>query len=495
MAVGQSRTLKLALLAEVADFSKNLKTASTDTQSLGDQFEDFGKKAGLAFAAVGAALGVFAKQSIENAIADEAAQRKLAMTIENTTTATANQIAGVEKYISTTSLAIGVTDDELRPAFARLVRSTKDVEDAQRLLNLALDISAATSKPLEVVTNALGKAYDGNLNALGKLGLGIDQSIIKSKDFDLVYQNLTTTFGGFADNEAQSTEKAFERIKIAQDEVKEQIGAALLPAVQDLTDFILMEVVPVVQSFTDGLTGANGLTEGLTDSQVTALEWGKRVRGLISTVIEFKDELIVLGAVIAGIFLVNKISAGVTATIAAIKLLITAYNALKASSIVAGVASAFALNPLLGVGAAALAAGVLAAANALANNSNVDTATLGASSELGFPTNFANFNVSTTPGTSQGPTAESIARFSNNPVEVAAANAAIAAQASSNVLNTPFNAGSFRMGEAASLAGASPTIVVNVSGAIDQEGTARTIVNTINDSYYRGTGGAGTFVA
>ena len=33
-------------------------------------------------------------------------------------------------------------------------------------------------------------------------------------------------------------------------------------------------------------------------------------------------------------------------------------------------------------------------------------------------------------------------------------------------------------------------IVVNVSGAIDPEGTARTIVNTLNSSFYRGTGGA-----
>jgi hypothetical protein len=31
---------------------------------------------------------------------------------------------------------------------------------------------------------------------------------------------------------------------------------------------------------------------------------------------------------------------------------------------------------------------------------------------------------------------------------------------------------------------------VNVSGALDKEGTARTIVDTLNNSFYRGTGGA-----
>ena len=39
------------------------------------------------------------------------------------------------------------------------------------------------------------------------------------------------------------------------------------------------------------------------------------------------------------------------------------------------------------------------------------------------------------------------------------------------------------------------TINVTVNGAIDAEGTARTIVNTLNDSYYRGTGGAGALQA
>jgi hypothetical protein len=41
----------------------------------------------------------------------------------------------------------------------------------------------------------------------------------------------------------------------------------------------------------------------------------------------------------------------------------------------------------------------------------------------------------------------------------------------------------------------SNTINLTVNGAIDAEGTARTIVNVLNNSYYRGTGGAGTLVA
>jgi hypothetical protein len=497
--MAQSRTLKLALLADIADFSKNINTAGGQSKTLGDQFEDFGKRAALAFAAAAAAIGAYAAAAIKNAAADEAAQRNLALTIENTTTATSKQIKGVEDYISKTSLAIGITDDQLRPAFGRLVRSTKDVEEAQKLLNLALDISSATGKPLETVANALGKAYDGNLTSLGKLGLGLDQSIIKSKDFDKVFQSLTGTFGGFAENEAQSTEKAFARIKIASDEVQEQIGTALLPLIQELTAFILADVVPVIQQFVNGLTGVGGLAEGLSESEQMGLTWGKRIRNLIGTVVEFKDELIAVAAVIGTIFVVSKISAAVTATIALIKTLIAAYNVLKASAIVTGVATAFALNPLLGVGAVALAAGVLSAANALANSSQGETQ-FAVGGAPGAISGGGGGSTSGSGGTGGGTTSGG----GGGGVSAAVASAVVATKAITGGFTDSQNAarlvaaggGGFTDSQnAARLAAQAPTINLTVNGAIDKEGTARTIVETLNSSYYRGTGGASALQA
>jgi hypothetical protein len=494
--MAQSRTLKLALLADIANFSTNMGTAGKQSQTLGDQFEAFGKKAALAFAAAGAAIGAYAKVAIENAAADEKAQRNLQLTIENTTSATAKQIAGVEDYISKVSLQIGVTDDELRPAFGRLVRSTKDVEDAQRLLNLALDISAATGKPLEGVANALGKAYDGNAASLGRLGLGIDSSILKSKDFDAIFNTLTDTFGGFADNEAQSVDKAFARIKIAGDEIQEQIGMALLPVIERLTTYILESVVPVVQQFVNGLTGSGGLSEGLSDSEKKAYTWGERVKAVMKTVGEFKEELIAVAAVVGTVFLVSKIQAGVVATIALINTLIKAYNALKASAIVAGVASAFAMNPLLGVGAAALAAGVLSAANALANRSN-GQAEAPSTGAIPYSSGFAAPTVPTPSGGGMGGGGGSFSGAGGGGVSTAAAAAAAAndqviglqtGSAEATGLSDAANAARLGLG--------STTINLTVVGAYDKEGTARTIVETLNNSTWRGGGGgAGSLVA
>jgi hypothetical protein len=460
---GTSRTLKLALLADVADFTKNIGTAGKSTQTLGDQASEFGKKAALAFAAAGAAIGAFAMASVKAAAEDEAGQKKLEETIRNTTNATAQQIAGIDKYITKQSIATATTDDIIRPALSRLLRSTGDLTKAQELLTLSQEIAAATGKPLEAVTNAVAKSFDGSNAALTKLGVGIDAATLKTLTFDQTQALLNKTFDGFIQNQSTTAAFKFQQLSIAVNETKEQIGAALLPAVTSLTNYILTNVVPVVQSFINGLTGQNGLTTGLTKSQISAIEWGKKVRAVIDTVIEFKEVLIATAAVIGTIFVVNKIAAGVVATIALINTLIKAYNLLKASSIVAGVASAFALNPLLGVGAVALAAGVLAGANALAGRSDTPSASSG-SSVSGFSGTMPN-----------GQT------FSTGGVATAASSAAAASKvvASSSAATRSTGAGS-----------SGSTINLNVNGAIDPEGTARTIVDTLNNSYYRGTGGA-----
>ena len=252
MATG-TRALTLKLLADVDNFTKNLKSADTEVTSFGQKISDYGKKAALAFAAVGTAAVAASIEMVKNAAADEAAQRLLAKTIENTTKATKGQIAAVEDYITQTSLAKGVTDDELRPAFARLTRSTKDVEESQKLLNLAMDISSATGKPLEAIANSLGKAYDGNTNALGKLGLGIDQSVLKTKDFNKVYESLRTSFAGFAEQEANTFEGKLRRLQIAFDEGKETIGSYILTAITPMVELIVSKVIPAISDFTNNI--------------------------------------------------------------------------------------------------------------------------------------------------------------------------------------------------------------------------------------------------
>ena len=365
--------VKITFDADLDELKKGVKSATTEVQGFGSRVADFGKKAALAFAVAGAAVTAFAVSAVKAAAQDQAAQQKLADTIKATTDATAQQIAGIDRYITKTSIAASVTDDQIRPALARLARSTGDVKESQDLLALALDLSAASGKSLEVTSNALAKANEGSNTALKKLGLGLDENYLKTASNDQIVKDLTATYGNFSENQAKTAEARFRSMSIAIQESKEAIGAALLPVAEKLATFVLETLIPAIDGFIAGLTGNAGLKSSLTESQKNMFEWGERVRGLIKTIIDFKEELLVVGGVIAAVFVASKISAGVTATIAVIKSLIVAYNALKASAIVAGVASAFALNPLLGVGAVALAAGVLAGANALARSGDTST--------------------------------------------------------------------------------------------------------------------------
>ena len=148
---GTSRALTLKLLADVDNFTKNLNKADGEVTSFGDKVSGFGKKAGAAFAIAGAAAAAYAGKllvdGVQSAIADAAAQEKLAKTLENVTGATNAQIAATEAYITKTSLAFGVTDDELRPSLERLARATGDVQSAQELQTIALDVAAGSGAP------------------------------------------------------------------------------------------------------------------------------------------------------------------------------------------------------------------------------------------------------------------------------------------------------------------------------------------------------------
>lgn len=496
MASTGSRTLKLSLLADVAEFSKNIKVASKDTESIGDQFTDFGKKAGLAFAAAAAAIGAFALASVKAAAEDEVSQKKLEETIRNTTTATAEQIAGIDKYVTAQSIATATTDDEIRPALSRLLRATGDLTKSQELLTLSQEISVATGKPLEAVTNAVAKSFEGSNTALGKLGIGIDAATLKTLTFDQTQQLLNSTFDGFIENQSETAAFKFKQISIAVNESKEAIGAALLPVVKELADFLIITVVPAIESFVAGLTGKDSLAEGLSKSQTKAVEWGKKVRGVIDTVIDLKDELIAVALVIGTVFVVSKITAGVVATIALINTLIKAYNLLKASALVAGIASAFALNPLLGVGAVAIAAGVLAAANALTNQSNGETqfAVGGAPGAISGGGSGGSTGGNSAGIGGGGSSSGGGATFkATSGIAAAAASAAKAGGAFTDSQNAARLAAAGGGGFTDSQNAARINLTVN--GALDAEGTARTIVETLNNSFFRGTGGASNLQA
>jgi hypothetical protein len=488
-----SRTLKLSILGDVDNLNKSLKTAGKDVETFGDKMGKVGKMVGAAFVAAAAAAGAYAikigVEGVKAAIADEKAQTQLALALENATGATKAQIAATEQSILQMSLATGVADDDLRPALGRLVRSTGDITKAQDLLSTALDVATATGKPLETVANALGKAYDGNTAALGKLGIGLSAAELKTMDFTQVQGKLSDLFGGAAARNADTYAGRIARMQVAFNEAKETIGFALLPILEKLMGFINNNALPIINKFSGAFSlDGNGLGGVITTlGNIIVNTFTPIINGLLKAFGYIKDAIgdnldtfkefggyiatylaPVIGTVLGGALQVaGKIAGGVI-------------------DVIAGVVKI--LNGLIS-GAVAGINALISAYNAIPFLPNVGKIT---TPTVSVPSIQTPKIPTTTPTIPSIPAPSSGGGGGGGGVAKAASVAASTAL-TSQVIGGSFDAGSFRKGEEKDRVGT--TINLTVTGAFDKEGTARTIVETLNSSYYRGTGGAGALAA
>ena len=456
--VAQSRTLKLSILADVDQLKKSLNSANADVENSSSKLGDFSKKAGVAFAAAAAAAGAYAVKlavdGVKAAIEDEAAQIRLATALKNATGATDEMIASVEKQILKTSLATGVADDKLRPALQRLTLSTGDVTKAQDLLNLSLDISQSTGKSLDSVANALGKSYDGNSAALGKLGIGLSAAELKTMSFTEQQEYLTKLFGGAAAANAETFAGRIQVLKNGFNEAQEAIGAKLLPIIEQLVAFVVNKVVPALGRFADFFKPITKAIDDNKESFILFIEFIQTyvvpvlvnvLGGALQTVGKIAGAVVgVIGSVIK---VINTLIQG---TIDGINFLIKAYNAVNL-----GLPD---LKPVSGVGA-----------QGSGSYSSI-------SGVLGSSGSSSTVNVSTPPPI----TVPSITGAAVASAASGASKAAASTKAAAAIMGHRTDAGSI--------------INLTVNGAIDSEGTARTIVNTLNDSYFRGTGGGNQLV-
>ena len=207
-------------------------------------FDDKGVKKGQA------SLGSLAKSSLAGALSvgvvvdqlgkavkaaaeDQKAQEQLELAVRNNTSANTEQIEAMEKTIGRMEMQKAVADDELRPALGNLVRATGDVAKAQDLLNLSLDISAATGRDLQSVTLALSKAQTGNITALTRLGIPLSAAAVKSKDLSAIQDELRVRFAGASDAAAASADGGMKKLQIALDNAYETVGYKILPVLGD----------------------------------------------------------------------------------------------------------------------------------------------------------------------------------------------------------------------------------------------------------------------
>lgn len=142
----------------------------------------------------GVALASFAKKSLSAFIADELAATKLTNAVKNLGLEFANPY--ISDYIANLEKTSQVADDELRPAFQRLLQQTGSLAKSQSILNTAIEVSRGTGESLASVSEDLAKAYYGNTKGLQKYSLGLTKVELQTKSFAELQDILTKKFQG-----------------------------------------------------------------------------------------------------------------------------------------------------------------------------------------------------------------------------------------------------------------------------------------------------------
>ena len=419
-------------------------------------------------------------------------------------------------------------------------------------VSLASDLASFNNTSPEQAINAIGSALRGEAEPLRAYGVLLDDASLRQAALELgivsttknaltpqqkvlaaqalIYKQTSAAQGDFertSDGLANKT-----RILTAQlENAKVTIGNALLPVVLELANFFSEKVIPIVQkvadafgSKSDGMSGTlNNLAKSIQSFVQPIFEGFKTAFDSIKeTIIENKDEfqsffdLIkaaapIIGKVIGAAFsfigdvasvvlnifanVVGALRGLINTAIDLINVAIRGFNLIKPGADVA---------PIGKIGSTSGSGGFATGGAPSAISGSGSSA--GGGITGGGLTGGTTGGGTTGGGTTGGGTAGSsggLAAVTKKVTKVVddVAGAFDVFGANTTTLagimaasNQPFKFGTSGV-NTNSLAGImaasnAPTINLTVNGAIDSEGTARTIVDTLNNSYYRGTGGA-----
>lgn len=319
----------------ISDFdNKGIKKA----ERAFSEIEKAGTKVGSALKSallpVGIALGGLAVAGAKFAMAaaeDQKSAALLARQLKVTTKATDAQVKATENFILQMSLANGVADDELRPSLSKLVRGTKDLGKAQKLLALSLDIAKGSGKSLSQVTDSISKALGGNMGALARLSPEVKQMVKDHKSLDQILQALGKTYAGSATTAANTFQGRMDRLKVAINETKESIGYALIPIFEKMVSFIQTRILPIIQSFVDKI-GKQGLGKTVKETAGEIFNWYRQADGATGATLDFAAAIVTLGAAFKGLAFVS----GIASTLSAITTAIGGLGSVSAGLAAAG---------------------------------------------------------------------------------------------------------------------------------------------------------------
>lgn len=234
--------------------SQTFDKIGKSSDRLGGKLAKFGKAGAIGAAAAGGAiLGKFALDSVKAATEAEEAQKRLSFALGKFPALADTNLQSLQKLNSGLALKTKFDDDAIASGQAVLAQFKLTGKQLEQVTPLLLDYASTTGKDMPSAAQDLGKALLGNAKALKNVGISYKSTGDSTKDFTNITALMREKVGGFADKEGSTAAGKMAILNNQFGELKETVGAKLLPVVGKIAE----KTLAFVRGMQDG-TGSGG---------------------------------------------------------------------------------------------------------------------------------------------------------------------------------------------------------------------------------------------
>lgn len=161
---------------------------------------------------------------------EELGVQRLATTVKNTGADWGTAQTAIENYLAAETKRVALDDGEGRDSLNRLTAATGDYKMAMELLPGVMDLARGANISMEQATMLVTKAIDGSVGGLGKYGIEVSKDATETE----ILGAIQAKYAGQAEAYGNTFAGSQEKMDIALGNLKETIGAAVLPALTSL---------------------------------------------------------------------------------------------------------------------------------------------------------------------------------------------------------------------------------------------------------------------
>ena len=227
--MGKNVNIKLG--ANIKDFQSKMKLAQKGFKKTAASLKKTGKALTMSLTAP---LTAFAAASVKAFDTQAKAEAKLMTALKGNETAFKNLTTQAQELQKVTIFG----DEETMAAQSMLASMGLEEEAIKRLTPLIQDMATAKGMNLSAAADLVAKSVGSSTNALSRYGIQIEGAVGSTERLDSAVTALKGQFEGQAEAAAKAGAGGLKQLQNRFGDLMEQIGAMLIPILNQLVDFI-----------------------------------------------------------------------------------------------------------------------------------------------------------------------------------------------------------------------------------------------------------------